>query len=207
MDKKQERRAFQMNLEVRSDGDKPPKIVGYAAVFNSLSENLGGFREIIKPGAFKNAILKDDIRALWNHDPNYVLGRNKSGTLKLEEDDKGLRIEIEPPDTTFAKDLMESMRRGDVDQMSFGFVTKSDRWGMENGETIRELHEVDLFDVSIVTYPAYTATSANVRSVQEVFDEYAKSIQASGLANEEEKRKQEQVSILRKKLELKSKEI
>lgn len=165
-----ERRSFTVKeLRVQDNGDKPAKITGYAAVFNSLSEPLsdwwaGTFREMIRPGAFKNAIERDDVRALWNHDPNYVLGRNKSGTLSLSEDDVGLKIEITPPDAQWARDLMESMRRGDVDQMSFGFRVVTDAWRMQDGEDIRELLDVELFDVSVVTYPAYTETSAAVRS-------------------------------------------
>jgi len=142
----------------------PPKIVGYAAVFNQLSEDLGGFREKISPGAFRKTIQEADIRALWNHDSNYVLGRNKSGTLKLEEDSHGLRIEITPPETTWAKDLITSMKRGDVDQMSFGFRTIKDRWENDGGRNIRTLLEVELFDVSPVTYPSYPQTEVQART-------------------------------------------
>ncbi len=160
-----ERRAFPlMEVRINEEGDKP-KIVGYAAVFNKMSLDLGGFREVIRPGAFKKTIQEADVRALWNHNADYVLGRTKSGTLKLEEDDKGLRIEITPPDTQWAKDLITSMRRGDVDQMSFGFRPVKDRWGTEDGENIRELLEVELFDVSPVTFPAYPQTSVQVRSI------------------------------------------
>lgn len=163
--KKQDRR-YIPNAELRveqRDGESP-KIVGYAAVFNSKSENLGGFREIIKPGAFKGS-LQNDVRALIDHESGKVLGRSKAGTLRMIEDEKGLKVEIDPPDTTIARDLMESMRRGDIDQMSFGFFVKTDNWRKDNGETIRELEEVDLFDVSVVTFPAYPATSVHVRSL------------------------------------------
>jgi HK97 family phage prohead protease len=144
-------------------------IKGYAAVFNKWSEDLGGFREIIRPGAFTKT-LKDgaDVRALQNHESNYVLGRTKSQTLLLEEDDKGLAVEIHPPDTQYARDLIINIDRGDVDQMSFGFETIKDRWGREEGRNTRELLEVKLFDVSIVTYPAYPQTVVQVR---ELFDE------------------------------------
>jgi hypothetical protein len=164
---KQDRRYIpNAELRVETREGEAPKIVGYAAVFNSLSENLGGFREIIKPGAFKKS-LTNDVRALIDHESGKVLGRSKAGTLRMVEDDKGLRVEIDPPDTTIARDLLESMRRGDIDQMSFGFFVKSDNWRKQDGENIRELEEVDLFDVSIVTFPAYPATSVHVRSLTE----------------------------------------
>ncbi|OLO40483.1 hypothetical protein BTR23_07425 [Alkalihalophilus pseudofirmus] len=197
-----------MDVEIRSEGeDQKPKIIGYSALFDSFSEDLGGFKEVIRRGAFTQAVKDDDIRALFNHDPNYVLGRNKSGTLKVEEDDKGLRIEIDPPDTQWANDLIKSMQRGDINQMSFGFRTKKDNWYDKDGETIRELLDVSLFDVSPVTYPAYQATEANVRSVKQVFEDYktANDIQENALA--EGKRKQAQVSLLLKELDLLEKEL
>jgi uncharacterized protein len=150
--------------ELRVDGDKKPKIVGYASVFNQKSDDLGGFREIVKPGAFSKTISESDIRALFNHDPNYVLGRKKTGTLELSEDEHGLRIAINPPETTWAKDLLTSIRRGDIDQMSFGFKTIKDDWEKRDGENIRSLSEVRLFDISPVTFPAYPQTSVEARS-------------------------------------------
>lgn len=141
-----------------------PKIVGHAAVFNQKSEEIFGFREIVLPGAFAKTIKKNDVRALWNHDPNFVLGRKKNGTLSLSEDDVGLRVKISPPETSFAADVVEMIRRGDVDQMSFGFRTITDKWRKQDGETIRELVEVDLFDVSPVTFPAYPQTDVSARS-------------------------------------------
>ena len=163
-----ERRSFPVS-EIRiqrSQGN--PLIVGYAAVFDSLSENLGGFREKIARGAFKNSLKRgDDVRALFNHNPDYVLGRTLSNTLRLQEDRKGLRIEIDPPDTSFSKDLITSINRGDIDQMSFGFLTKSDDWETTHeGDNIRTLNEVDLIDVSPVTFPAYHDTQIAVRGLK-----------------------------------------
>jgi len=156
-------RCFDVELRV-TDGEKP-HIQGHAAVFNQWSEDLGGFREKIRPGAFKKTLKESDVRALFNHDANYVLGRNKAGTLTLAEDDTGLAIDIDPPDTTWASDLKVSMQRGDVNQMSFGFQTVKDEWNNEDKKNIeRELVEVRLFDVSVVTYPAYPQTNAQVRS-------------------------------------------
>lgn len=119
-------RTFQFKLETRADDDDSPVIRGHAAVFDSLSENLGGFKEIIKRGAFLDAIETDDVRALFNHDSNFVLGRNTAGTLRMSEDDTGLAVEIDPPDTTWARDLLTSMRRDDITQMSFAFTVKPD---------------------------------------------------------------------------------
>lgn len=167
MDK--ELRVFQVEqLEVRAaTDDEPPVIRGYAAVFNQLSDDLGGFREKIRPGAFATSIKQNDVRALWNHDSNYVLGRNTASTLFLEEDAAGLRVQIMPPETQWASDLIVSMQRGDVDQMSFGFMTRADDWQQTDGGTVRELLDVDLFDVSIVTFPAYPQTSAEARAKAE----------------------------------------
>ncbi|SDX45265.1 phage prohead protease, HK97 family [Marininema mesophilum] len=159
-----ERRAFPL-LEFRTEGDESPKIRGYAAVFGKLSENLGGFREKIAPGAFDKTLKSADVRALWNHNPDYVLGRNKSGTLTMQEDERGLAIEIDPPDTSWARDLITSMKRGDINQMSFGFRTVSDNWEVRGKENVRTLEEVDLFDVSPVTYPAYPQTTIKARSL------------------------------------------
>lgn len=151
-------------IEFRADQkDGKNSITGYAAVFNSLSEEMGwfGFRERVMAGAFKRTLEeKADVRGLINHDPNLVLGRTASKTLTLEEDDKGLKFSCDLPDTSYARDLMESIRRGDVSQCSFGFIVRKQTWIENKGEEpIRELNDVDLFDVSVVTYPAYADTS------------------------------------------------
>ena len=162
-----ERRAFAMEVRIDTSAEMPPKMSGHAAMFDSLSEDLGGFRERIAGGAFAKTLQSADIRALFNHDSNIVLGRNKAGTLRLREDLTGLAIEIDPPDTQAARDLMVSMKRGDINQMSFGFRTIADKWAKLDGEWIRTLLEVDLFDVSPVTYPAYPATAVAVRGLQD----------------------------------------
>lgn len=155
-------------LRIKDGGDDKPKtIVGYAAVFNKLSEDLGGFREKISPGAFTTSLEKDDdVRALVDHDSGKILGRNKSGTLKLEQNTKGLKATIKPADTQAGRDVMTSLSRGDIDGMSFGFRTITDKWETVDGEEIRTLEEVQLFDVSVVTYPAYPDTSVAVRSLE-----------------------------------------
>ena len=150
--------------EVRLDGtESAPKITGYAAVFNTWTDIGGWFRESIRPGAFAKTIKENDVRALMNHDENFVLGRNKAGTLKLREDQKGLSVEIDPVPATWADDLLKSMRRGDVNQMSFGFTVNKSEVDYEKDE--RVLVDVTLFDVSVVTFPAYPTTSAQVRSL------------------------------------------
>jgi HK97 family phage prohead protease len=163
MDKEIRSFTTELRMETRDDGTQT--VVGYASVFNTLSENLGGFREQIAPEAFNN-VMGDDVRALFNHDPNYVLGRTKSGTLSLGVDTTGLRYEFTPPDTTFARDLTESLKRGDIDQSSFAFMVEADEWD-ESGDTpIRTITKVSrLLDVSPVTYPAYPDASVGLRSL------------------------------------------
>jgi hypothetical protein len=158
------------NLEIRSgeeEGATAPLIRGYAAVFNAWTEIVPGlFRERIAPGAFRRTLRDADVRALLNHDPNYVLGRNRAGTLQLHEDKHGLAVEIAPPDAQWARDLMVSMKRGDISQMSFGF--RPDKWTEEPGGPGEPLdvtlEAVRLFDVSVVTFPAYPQTEAWARS-------------------------------------------
>ena len=161
--------------EIRiNESDGGTCIEGHAAVFDSWSETLGGifpFKEKVRKGAFAESIGRDDIRALFNHDPNYVLGRNRAGTLELVEDDIGLRVRITPPDTSWARDITTSIRRGDISQMSIGFVVEDDEWSSSDGIDTRELKKVRLFDVSPVTFPAYTATDVGVRAMQE-YDVY-----------------------------------
>lgn len=154
-------------VELRVEGDTTPAIRGYAAVFNSMSEDLGYFREIVSPGAFSKTLNDGaDVRALFNHNPDFVIGRTKSGTLKLKEDNRGLFTDATIPETTWAKDLVVSIKRGDVSQMSFGFHTIKDSWeNKPDGKQIRTLLEVRLLDVSPVTYPAYPDTSVGVRAL------------------------------------------
>lgn len=168
-------------------------IEGYAAVFDSWSESLGGndpFIEKVCKGAFEQTIQEDDIRALFNHDPNYVLGRNKAGTLTLQEDEKGLLVRITPPETQWAKDLLVSIARGDITQMSFGFTVESDRWSYEDGKDVRELLKVRLFDVSPVTFPAYTMTECGIRSREQILKDHNTIMEErKKLASEERKQR------------------
>jgi hypothetical protein len=160
--------------EIRLDKAAPgqlPKIVGYAAVYDKLSEDLGYFREKIRAGAFSLCLGKDpDVRALVDHDPARILGRTRSGTLTLLSTSKGLRAEISPGDTSAGRDICESIQRGDVSGMSFGFRTLADEWTEQpiDGKLtlVRELIECELFDVSPVTFPAYPDTEVGLRSLE-----------------------------------------
>lgn len=162
-----ERRYCPIELRVL-DADGGKQVSWFPALFNSLSEDMWGMRESIKPSAFNKTIQEADIRALFNHDPNFVLGRNASGTLDLSVTRKGLRATVNPPDTQWANDLMVSVERGDISGGSFAFSVVKDEWTYnEDGSVLRELQEVKLFDVSLVTYPAYPDTngSAVVRAL------------------------------------------
>lgn len=161
-----ERRTITAPVEVRADGDAPTRLVGYAALFETPTEIAGAFYERIAPGAFAEAVSQDDVRALFNHDANFVLGRNTSGTLALAEDSRGLRYEIDPPDTQWARDLLVSVRRGDISQSSFAFAVTEDAWEYPSQALpIRTIVRARLFDVSPVTYPAYEATTVSARSL------------------------------------------
>ena len=164
-DTEEERRVgYLTNAELRADGDGST-LVGYAAMFDSPSEDLGGFTERIAPGAFKRTLGMDaDVRLLFDHE-GLPLARSKSGTLELEEDELGLKVEAAlDPNSPMARSVISAVQRGDIDQMSFAFRTVTDSWNAER--SLRTLEEVQLFDVSVVTYPAYEATMATIRSRQ-----------------------------------------
>jgi HK97 family phage prohead protease len=141
-----------------SAGTEGKRIRGYAAVFNQQTELYPGMREQVAPGAFADAISKDDVRALINHDANYVLGRTKAGTLSLREDNRGLYYEVIPPDTQTARDLMTSIKRGDISGSSFGFFILDKTMTKAKDYTLRTIKKVKLLDVSVVTFPAYPQT-------------------------------------------------
>jgi len=190
-----EKRNFTLeSIEVRSDENGKNRVEGYGSVFNKLSEDLGGFREMIMPGAF-DSVLDNDVRLLFNHDQNYVLGRTTSGTLRLSVDENGLRYDAELPDTTFAKDLIKLMERGDINQSSFSFVIEEDSWGkMENGYPLRKIEKVKrLFDTAIVTYPAYPDAGVGLRSLEQFkMDE--------GIKKDVKDRKSEEIDLHRRSI-------
>jgi HK97 family phage major capsid protein/HK97 family phage prohead protease len=151
------------DAELRVAGDKR-KITGYGALFNSESVDLGGFTETIKPGAFRDSLNRDlesdPVFLLWQHDEKKPLGSTKNQTLKIWEDEKGLAFEAIPPKTSWALDAREAIKSGLISQCSFGFDIQEDDW---QGGDRRELRRVRLHEVSIVTFPAYTKTSAEAR--------------------------------------------
>lgn len=177
MTTKKETRTFNIeNLNTR-DGDEGESVIGgYAAVFNSPTEIGGGyFTEEIAPGAFSRAIADNsDIRALFNHDWNNVLGRTKSGTLQLSEDERGLKFEVTLPNTSLGRDLKESMQRGDINECSFGFIPTEEHWDYNVEPAKRMILEVDLFEISVVSIPAYEDTEASVIRSKEVNEQVEK---------------------------------
>jgi HK97 family phage prohead protease len=165
-----EKRTTTGRITFRNLPGEPRKLEGLAARYNSLSGDLGGFRERIAPGAFRS-VLGGDVRCLLNHDPNVVLGRTKSGTLSLRDTSEGLAFVCDLPETSAASDLHASVSRGDIDQCSFAFAVGRDEWDEatdENGVRFARrtiLSFSDLMDVSVVTYPAYADTSAAARTL------------------------------------------
>lgn len=164
-----ERRSMLAVPQARADGDVQT-VAGYAAIFNSEADIGGWWIERIAPGAFTETV-KGDVRALVDHDHGRVIGRSASGTLRLSEDDKGLAVEIDLPDTSDGRDIATLISRGDVSGMSFGFVVRHDEWDETVEPPVRTIHAVDLHEVSIVAFPAYDATEIALRSSQAIADE------------------------------------
>lgn len=171
-------------LEKRADG-KGERIAGYAAVFfregqaGTEYELWPGYVERVMPGAFDAALKEEhDCRALFNHDPSQLLGRTASETCRLSVDSKGLRYEVDPPDTTVGHNVLEYLRRRDVTGSSFGFEVIDGDMRRETREGqdvwIREVRSVRLWDVGPVTYPAYTATEAEVRDIRAQIEQRAR---------------------------------
>jgi HK97 family phage prohead protease len=143
-------------------------LVGYASVFDAASEDLGGFREYVRKGAFTRTLREGaDVLALVHHRPELVLGRRSAGTLRLSEDDRGLAFDLTLPDTTAARDLAVSVDRGDIKGASFSFTVpaRGDRWSKAEGRTIRELLDVNLHDITVTATPAYPDTEVARRAL------------------------------------------
>jgi HK97 family phage prohead protease len=164
-DAKFETRVNHVDFELRATADGM-SFEGYASVFNSPSEPIGGhFTEYVAPGAFKRSLSsRNDVKLLWNHDTGQVLGSTRAGTLQLVEDAQGLKAIATLPDTQLGRDTATLIKRGDVANMSFGFSVPvgGDSWNAEGN--VRTLNSVRLHEVSIVSFPAYQATTVSVRS-------------------------------------------
>jgi HK97 family phage prohead protease len=160
--------ASEIRAAISEDGER--QISGYAAVFEKDSQDLGGFVERIAKGAFRESIASNDVRALWSHNSDLVLGRTGNRTLKLAEDDYGLHFSLTLPDTTLGRDAFTSIERGDVTGMSFGFSVKRDDQVWARGEAgaphLRTLMRVNLFEVSPTAFPAYPQTAVATRDLE-----------------------------------------
>jgi HK97 family phage prohead protease len=162
------KRDLKTTFQVTRQEETPDEMLieGYFALYESETELFEGVHEVISRGAFDNT-LNNDIRALWNHNTQYVLGRNKSGSLELKTDEKGLFASIRLPKTQYAQDLYELVKRGDVDQCSFGFnIVGEDLEELASGGYRWRINEADLHEVSVVTFPAYENTSVQARAKQ-----------------------------------------
>lgn len=170
-----ERRTVTEVVEFREEGEDK-YFEGHAFVYGAVAD-LGGFTEEIARGA-ADSVLNDDVRGLLNHSPDMVLGRNKSGTMQLVSDEKGLRYKIKynPNDPDHVR-AMEKVKRGDISQSSFAFTTKDDKWEVRNGKDHRTVTKLKrLIDVSMVTYPAYNNTSVAARSLGKINDDHKKDL-------------------------------
>ena len=162
-----ERRMIDEPLELREEGEKR-YFEGYAFKFGALAD-LGSFTEEIAPGA-ADEVMNDDVRGLFNHEPNLVLGRTKSGTMRMSLDPIGLKYTIDfNPNDTDHTNLMEKVKRGDVSQSSFAFRVKDDKWETRNGKDHRTITKFErLIDVSPVTYAAYQDATVAARSLSKI---------------------------------------
>ena len=186
------------DLELRQEGDDNV-VVGYGSVFNTLSNELGGFREIIAEGAFDGR-LEDDVRFLINHE-GLPLARTTNGTLKLTTDERGLKYEARVANTSLGRDLIELMRNGTINQSSFAFVVEDDSWEMRDGINVRTINKVSrLYDVSAVTYPAYEEASVALRSMEEWKKTEDEKVFKENLEKEKEEREKEEMDLTKRSL-------
>ena len=186
------------NLELREEGDSNV-VVGYASVFNTLSNDLGNFKEIISPDAFEGR-LNDDVRFLINHE-GLPLARTTNDTLRLTTDETGLRYEAKVANTSLGRDLLELMRNGTINQSSFAFVVDDDSWEVKDGVNIRTINKVSrLYDVSAVTYPAYEEASVALRSMDEWKKEEETKVLKENLKKEKEEREREDLDLIKRNL-------
>ena len=195
---------IETTLETREqeDGKQTDVVVGYGSIYNSRSNDLGGFYEYIAEGAISEDVINSsDVRALINHNMDKILARsvNGNGTLKLNTDSKGLRYEFEIPDTSYGKDLKINMQNGNLNQSSFAFTVADDEWSNdEAGNNIRTINKIDmLYDISVVTYPAYSQAESDLVVAQRGLASYKET-----LKNEEEENDLVARSLASLKIEL-----
>lgn len=169
---KTETRELTGKIELRENGEGKRMLTGYAVKWEMKSQVLGflrKFREQFKKGAFTESLEKDDQLFLWSHDPSKVLGRTKNGTLRLEEDDIGLRFELDLPNTTLGNDAYETIKRGDVDGVSFGFKVEADEiQDADDDLPLRTVTKARLFEVSVVAFPAYPDSEVSARGFDRI---------------------------------------
>ena len=177
-----EKRSLVRPVECRADSDGKVTVAGYAAVFGEVADIGGWFQEVIARGAFTNSLRTADVRAYFDHDTGRVLGRMSAGTLRCHEDDKGLRVEIDLPDTTDGRDVRTLIERGDVSGMSFRFETVRQEWDETIDPPKRTLIEVRLGEVSVVSEPAYDGTSVAMRSLDAARSETRRQRNAAAFA-------------------------
>ncbi|MBN6186320.1 HK97 family phage prohead protease [Aneurinibacillus sp. BA2021] len=206
MDKENEKfeqRTFTIsNIEVRAEEGASPVVTGDVVMFEQLSVPLWGFREKVRKGAFEKSLRKSVVKALWNHNSDLVLGSTKNRTLKLWEDDMALRFELELPNTTWGKDAAESIKRGDVDGVSFGFEVVRDEWNYDDpSDVIRTLIEVNLYEISPTPFPAYPDSSVDMRSAKRAFEIF-KSTQETKQKQAEAEERTRKFEAMRKRLAL-----
>ena len=186
-----ELRYIAKDFEIRAQEDGTKTVAGYVVKFNMRSELIyGEFYEKVAKGAFTRSLQENVIKALWNHSTDLVLGSTKNNTLRLEEDDVGLRFELDLPNNTWGNDAYESIQRGDVDGVSFGFVVRSDAWQYLADEDLyeRTLLDVDLIEISPCPFPAYPDSEVGKRSIDGIPD------------TREERQKRKEHEILKRKI-------
>jgi uncharacterized protein len=174
MNKTELRELVTQKIEIREDEDGKRTLSGYAVKWEKKSHILGyfrKFREQFKKGAFADSLGKDDQRFLWSHDTSKVLGRTKNNTLRLSEDDVGLRFELDLPDTTLGDDTFKSIKRGDVDGVSFGFRMESHEIEEPDDDLmLRTVTKAKLLEVSAVAFPAYPDSQVSARGYDPIKD-------------------------------------
>jgi len=160
-----------VSIATRAKEPAAPKVItGYGAVFYNAADPgteytmWSDFVERVMPGCFDRSIREDDVRSFFNHDENQILGRNQAGTLALSIDPTGLRYDVEPPDTELGRSVFEAVRRRDVSGSSFMFAEGDVVWRQIGDLVIRELNEVQLWEVGPVVFPAYPSSTSEVRS-------------------------------------------